>query len=109
MSGFHPAEASLSQGEDYALISGENGNVNKICWGTVTRLERPHRLDYTFTVKPLGGQFTDVSWTLEACGTGTKLTLVHSGLDAGAEAFGLLQALDKGWDEHMSAMREALK
>jgi len=36
---------------------------------------------------------------------GTRLSLEHEGLPAGAEAFGLALALDKGWDDHMGRMR----
>ena len=33
---FHPAEADLAEGQDYALMgASENGAPVKLCWGTV--------------------------------------------------------------------------
>ena len=56
----------------------------------------------------MGDAVSVVKWTLESVDAGTKLTLVHEGMPAGADAAGLLMAIDKGWDEHMGAMRAAI-
>ncbi|MEO1016433.1 MAG: SRPBCC domain-containing protein [Pseudomonadota bacterium] len=108
---FHPADADLAEGRDYALISGKEGDEPvKQCWGTVLEMQPPSRLRYSFTVKPLKGAMTDVVWTLESVPGGTKLTLVHSGLEvAGEGAFMLSSALDVGWDKHLGALRDAMK
>jgi len=107
---FHPAEADLVKGQDYALIhTAEDGSVTKQCWGTVLEMDKPYRLVYTFTIKPLGGEMTTVTWTLEEAHGGTKLSLVHEGIGAAAgdAALGLLMALDTGWDKHLAALRSA--
>lgn len=108
---FHPPEADLADGQDYALMGkGQDGSEVKQCWGTVLQMDRPSRLVYSFTVKPLGGSMTTVTWTLEEAHGGTRLTLEHAGIGAaaGEAALGLLMALDKGWDEHLAKLRAAM-
>jgi len=107
---FHPAEADLVEGEDYALIrKADDGSATKQCWGSVLEMNKPSRLVYTFTIKPLGGEMTTVIWTLEEVHGGTKLSLVHKGIGkaAGDAAMGLLMALDAGWDNHLASLRSA--
>lgn len=103
---FHPAEEDLKEGADYTLLD-QHGNMDRICWGKVLEM-RPHgSLVYTFTVKPLNGAMTTVRWTLEEAAGGTRLTLVHEGIEqaAGEAAFRMLTALDAGWDEHFGRFR----
>ena len=104
---FHPAEADLAEGKDYALLGhSTEGGVVKQCWGTVEHWEPPSKLIYSFTVKPLNGAMTRVTWTLEEVYGGTRLTLNHEGLAAaGDAALSLLMALDAGWDEHLGRLR----
>ena len=80
---FHPADKDLKQGEDYTLLDQHNG-MTRICWGTVMEMNAPHRLVYTFTVNPLKGALTTVTWTLEQAAEGTRLTLTHEGVEAAA-------------------------
>lgn len=106
---FHPAEDDLADGRDYALVdqSPEGGMVRQ-CWGTVQHWDPPTKLAYSFTVKPLNGAMTTVTWTLDEIQGGTRLSLSHDGVGvAGEAAFGLLMALDKGWDEHFGRLRNA--
>ena len=108
---FHPARTDLAEGEGYELLEiGEDGTESPICWGTVLEMQAPQLLRYTFTVKPLNGALTTVTWTLEDIGGATRLTLTHEGIEAAAgEAhMGLLLALDKGWDEHLATLRSSL-
>jgi len=105
---FHEAEADLADQKPYTLISrGADNSTTKMCWGEVLEMTKPSTLAYTFTVKPLGGAMTTVSWTLEDVHGGTRLSLSHSGIDqaAGEAAMGLLLALDSGWDKHLLSMR----
>lgn len=107
---FHPAESDLRENQDYALIHKEDdGSITKQCWGTVLEMDKPSRLVYTFTIKPLGGAMTTVTWTLEEAHGGTKLSLEHEGIGAaaGEAAMGLLMALDAGWDKHIASLRSA--
>ncbi|MEM7523462.1 MAG: SRPBCC domain-containing protein [Pseudomonadota bacterium] len=99
---FHPAAADLRPGEDYSLVGADGG---AICWGRVTAMEPHSRLAYTFTVKPLDGHMTDVEWTLSKAAGGTRLSLVHSGLPEDERGYGLVRALDVGWDEHLGKLR----
>lgn len=108
---FHPAEADLAVGADFALLGAQQdgGAAEKICWGSVLEMERPSKLKYTFTIKPLGGHMTIVTWILEEVHGGTKLTLEHEGFDAAGDgALGLLTAIDAGWDRHFGQLRELI-
>lgn len=101
---FNPADGDLAEGEEFRLL-GDDGSP--VCWGAVRAAERPGRLAYSFTAKPLDGHMTEVEWLLEPVPGGTRLSLTHTGLPAGAEAFGLVLAFDKGWDEHLAQLRPA--
>jgi len=105
---FHPAADSLSEGKPFALLADPADSDSKICWGDVLSAKKPSSLSYTFTIKPLGGAVTTVSWTLEEAAGGTKVTLTHEGIGeaAGEAALGLLMALDEGWDKHFSKLRD---
>lgn len=107
---FHPATENLTEGKPYTLLADAQDHESKMCWGEVLTAEKPTLLVYTFTVKPMGGAMTTVSWALEDAAGGTRVTLTHEGIgDAGGDAaLGLLMALDKGWDEHFSKLRSIL-
>ena len=52
---------------------------------------------------------TKVTWLLDEVQGGTRLTLIHEGLDKAAQSpLGLILSLDKGWDEHLGALRQAV-
>ena len=82
---FHPARSDLADGEDYTLVSQNDGD--RMCWGKVTEMN---------------GAMSQVEWTLVDAPGGTRLTLEHSGLPETADAFGLVLALDKGWHGFLS-------
>jgi len=108
---FYQAEADLTAGEPFALIQkDDDGSTTKMCWGEVLEAVEYSKLVYTFTIKPLGGEMTTVTWSLEAVHDGTKLSLNHQGISqaAGDAAMGLLMALDAGWDRHLANLRSAL-
>ena len=108
---FHPAENDLAEGQPYALVGqSDDGSTTKMCWGNVLEMDPPSRLVYSFTINPLGGELTTVTWTLEEVHGGTKLSLQHEGIGAAAReaALGLSMALDAGWDKHFASLREAL-
>jgi len=75
---FYPAKADLADGEDFALFSKDDDDT-KLCWGTVQHMTPPSRLVYSFTIKPLGGVITTVTWTLAEVHGGTMLTMEHEG------------------------------
>lgn len=100
---FHPAAENLAEGKPYELLADANDKSSRICWGDVVSFKEPSFLSYTFTVKPMDGAMSTVSWTLEEIPGGTRVTLVHEGI--GDSALGLLMALDKGWDEHFAKLR----
>jgi len=107
---FHPAADNLEQGKPFALLKDATDPESKICWGDVEKADKPSSLVYTFTIQPLGGAMTTVTWSLEEAAGGTRLTLVHEGLaEAGGEmALGLLSALEEGWDKHFAKLREGV-
>ncbi len=109
---FHPAETDLQQGEDYALMQQqEDGSSKKVCWGTVQKFQPPITMVWSFTVGPLNGQMTTVTWTLDEFQNGTRLTMVHNGIEAAAQdaALVLLGHLDAGWDQHFGKLRASIK
>ena len=103
---FHAPKAAITEGQKLEMFGVKSGD--KLIWGDVRQARAPEYLEYTFTVGPMGDAVSVVKWTLESVDAGTKLTLVHEGMPAGADAAGLLMAIDKGWDEHMGAMRAAI-
>jgi uncharacterized protein YndB with AHSA1/START domain len=102
---FHKPNAPLVEGS-YEMFGTESGN--KLMWGNVTAAEPFNRLEYTFTIAPMGDAVSTVKWELQDVPGGTRLSLEHAGLPQGAEAFDLMLALDKGWDDHIARMRASL-
>ncbi len=103
---FHKPQRTLAAGQKLEMFGTTSGDL--LIWGEVRAARRPEYLEYTFTVKPMGDAVSVVKWTLEPVEGGTRLNLVHEGLPQGADAFGLILALDNGWDEHFGKMRSAL-
>jgi uncharacterized protein YndB with AHSA1/START domain len=106
---FHPANSELSAGNDYVLKgAADDGSKVRKCWGSVLEAERPEKLVYTFTIEPLGGVMTTVTWLLQEVHGGTRLMLQHEGIEAAAGdmALPLLMALDAGWDAHLGRLRD---
>ena len=99
---FHKPKTALAEGP-YAMYGTESGD--KLMWGDVSVFDPFSRLEYTFTIAPMGDATSTVKWDLTEVAGGTRLSLEHSGLPVGEEAFGLTLALDKGWDEHLARMR----
>jgi len=106
---FHPTLGDLKQGGEYALLASDDPGAEKLCWGTVIEMTPPTSMVWSFTVQPLQGAMTTVTWSLESVAGGTRLTLVHEGVgDAlGESALSLLFGLDPGWDEHFARLRTA--
>ena len=102
---FHKPKMALTEGS-YEMFGTESGD--KLMWGDVLVADPFKRLEYTFSIAPMAGQSSTVKWTLEEVPGGTKLSLRHEGLPQGEDAFGLMLALDKGWDDHMARMRASL-
>ena len=101
---FHAPKSPITEGAPLEMFGTTSGD--KMIWGDVITARKPEYLEYTFTIAPMGGATSTVKWTLTEVDGGTHLALEHSGLPAGAEAFGLTLALDKGWDDHIARMRE---
>jgi uncharacterized protein YndB with AHSA1/START domain len=99
---FHTPKTHLVEGP-YEMFGTESGD--KLMWGTVLVAEPFSRLEYTFTIAPMGDETSTVKWSLEDVHGGTNLSLSHEGLPQGQDAFGLTLALDKGWDDHLGRMR----
>ncbi len=108
---WHGAEANLAEGEEYGLLhNDDDGEPFKLIWGRVLEMQPPSLLVYTFIVKPLQGAETIVTWRLEEARGGTRLTLIHSGLEAMEDepALRMLMSLDAGWDEHFRKLRAVI-
>lgn len=101
---FHKPTVPLAEGQPLEMLGTTSGD--KLIWGKVLVARKPEYLEYSFTVKPMGDAVSVVKWTLTPVPGGTNLSLEHEGLPQGADAFGLTLALDKGWDEHITRMRE---
>jgi len=103
---FHKPTAPLVEGQVLEMFGTESGD--KMIWGKVIAARPPEYLEYSFTIKPMGNTASTVKWTLEPVPGGTRLSLEHSGLPQTADGFGMVLALDKGWDDHISRMRDAI-
>ena len=107
---YHPAEENLAEGEEYSLYRvDQNDRKIRQIWGHVIKMDYPSELVTTFNIDPFGGTETTVTWRLEEAAGGTRLSLTHEGIAeaAGEAKMHLLQALDKGWDEHLGELRNA--
>ena len=107
---FYSADANLKQGNDYVLSGkADDGSMTRKCWGKVVEMKKPEKLVWTFTIGPLAGNMTTVTWLLEETLGGTRLTLHHDGLveAVGDAGLPLLMGLDAGWDGHLARLREA--
>lgn len=104
---FFKTDADFVEGAAYTLYSREEEGAKR-CWGEVLEMSAPNRLRQSFTIAPLGGVMTELLWELNAVDGGTRVKLTHTGIEAaGDAAFGLMSALDDGWDKHFAHMREA--
>lgn len=103
---FHAPKTPLARGDKLEMFGTTSGDL--LIWGKVVTANEPDYLEYTFTVGPMGDAVSTVKWTLRDVAGGTQLSLEHEGLPQGADAFGLTLALDKGWDDHLMAMRTSL-
>lgn len=100
---FHRPDKPLLVGA-YQMIGADSGE--RFMWGEVQVADPFKSLEYTFEIAQMNGAASLVKWTLTEVTAGTQLSLEHSGLPQGAEAFDLSLALDKGWEDHMGRMRD---
>lgn len=100
---FHKQKNSLAQGDAYAMFSTTNGD--KLMWGDFITATAHDNLEYTVAIAPMRDTISTVKWALDDVAGGTCLSLVHAGLPAGEDAFGLTRALDKGWDGYFAPLR----
>lgn len=106
---FISADSDLAAGSDYVLSDkAEDGSKVRKCWGSIVEWKPPEKLVYTFTIEPLGGTITTVTWLLHEIHGGTRLTLQHEGIGETASdmALPLLTSLDAGWDAHLGRLRD---
>jgi len=101
---FHRPDVPLEVGQRYSMCSAGGTPIT----GEVLRAEAPEYLEYTFHVPPMGENVSTVKWRITPVAGGCKLSLIHEGLPQEAAAFGLVLALDAGWEEHFGKMRSAL-
>ncbi|MDJ0629437.1 MAG: SRPBCC domain-containing protein [Rhodobacter sp.] len=101
---FHRYDTDLAAGRDYKIFGQESGK--ELGYGTVLTSDPHDLLEYTFAIGPMQGASSTVKWTLDDVPGGTRLNLEHSGLTDDAEGFGLILALDKGWDDHLNTLRD---
>lgn len=104
---FHKPKTPFEVGAAYEKVGATSGDV--LVTGEVLKMTPMSELEYTFTIAPLNGADTNVHWLLEVVESGTRLTLTHTGLPEGDAPFGLLTALDGGWDGHLADLRSQLK
>ena len=102
---FHKPNSTLVEGP-YEMFGSESGD--RLMWGEVLLAEPFARLEYTFSIAPMGDKTSTVKWRLDDVPGGTRLSLRHEGLPQGEEAFDLMLALDKGWDDHIGRMRASI-
>ncbi|MEO1363339.1 MAG: SRPBCC domain-containing protein [Pseudomonadota bacterium] len=103
---FHAPKSPLTEGQDYTCYGADSGKP--VIWGTVRTATPPAVLEYTFSAGPMGDAVTIVRWSLRDVPGGTALSLEHTGLPQGAEAFDLALAFDEGWDKHLMRLRADL-
>lgn len=102
---FHKAKETLTEGNEYALLSDSDDNCS-VCWGKVLEAKPHSKLVYSFTHDYLGSHKTTVTWELSAQCDGTQLVMTHTGLETSAKPLDMLTSHDKGWDDHFIKLRE---
>lgn len=102
---FHRPKAPLREGGRLEM-PGPDGAP--LIWGEIRAARPPRYLEYSFTVRPMGEAESLVIWRLDPVAGGTRLALRHEGLPQTAEGFGLVLALDAGWEEHFARLRPAI-
>ncbi|WP_368184196.1 SRPBCC domain-containing protein [Aestuariibius sp. HNIBRBA575] len=100
---FHKPQAPLKAGEPYQVIKKDS--EERLMWGNVLRADPFTRLTYEFSIHIMAETVSIVDWTLTPVDGGVMLSLEHTGLPAGAEGYGLVLALDEGWDKHLGTLR----
>ena len=95
-------------GKAFTMMSSDDP-TKKLCRGKVTEWVEPSKLAYEFSVFMMEDLITHVTWQLEEVESGTKLTMVHTGLPADSNGIALTFALDAGWDKHFASLRDASK
>ena len=100
---FHPSLAPLTEGDEFTLISQNDGE--RMCYGRVLEMKPHSYMKWDFSVGPLQGKMTTVEWHITPTPGGVRLSLDHTGLPEDAAAYGLVLALDKGWHGFMLNLR----
>ncbi len=100
---FHPALAPMEDGAEFTLVS--QNDDERMCFGKVLEMQPPRYMKWDFSVGPLNGQMTTVEWRIDDTPGGVRLSLEHTGLPKGADAYGLILALDKGWHGFLLELR----
>ncbi len=105
---FHEAKQTLRPGRSFELLR-ENPVTDdpRMLWGEVLEADHPERLVHTFTYHgQVEGMRSVVEWTLEELAGGTKLTMVHTCSNASpSDLWAESKDTDRGWDEHLSRLR----
>lgn len=105
---FYDAPHDLEEGGPFQLNTNTmDKEGQKLCWGRVLEMKPHERLVHTFTHEWLKGEETTCTWTLEAVGAGTVLTLVHDGWPE-TEGYVEIFSHDVGWDEHFARLRRVV-
>jgi uncharacterized protein YndB with AHSA1/START domain len=105
---FNGPTTNIENGKAFTMMSSDDP-TKKLCWGKVTEWVEPSKLAYEFSVFMMEDLTTHVTWQLEEIESGTKLTMVHTGLPADSNGIALSFALDAGWDKHFGSLRDLLK
>ncbi|GAA6208404.1 hypothetical protein NBRC116601_16970 [Cognatishimia sp. WU-CL00825] len=92
---FNLPNADFVLHQEFELTERDTGEI--LCWGSVCAMRPLEYMAWDFTVGPANGHMSRVEWHLSDHQSGTKLTLIHSGLPETPAGFDLLLALDKGW------------
>lgn len=103
---FHAPNVALTKDARFEMT--KPGDDSCFMSGQVLVHEPFDLLEHTFHVPQMGETVSTVRWELTEVDMGTRLSLTHSGLPQSAEYFGLILALDTGWEEHFGQMRQVL-
>ena len=107
---FHETDRPIDkQGTDFVWYSHDTGTADrKMMWGRVLEAVPPTRLVHTFTHEWIEGLETTVTWELTPLKGGTQLKLTHEGLEKREDQIGALGDHDKGWDSHLTRLRDVI-
>lgn len=107
---FHETDRALDErGAQFTWLRHDSAAEDRrLMWGEVIECDPPRLLVHTFSHEWIEGLVTTVRWELAEVDGGTRLLMTHGGLGAAKDPLARLCEHDRGWEAHLTRLREIL-